>query len=640
MGSPPAFAFDTSGLPGLGAYLLVYPEQVDCDVIDEPTYAMVVNFVSATVVSVTTQGNLSFTFDVSSSILAFQRVSVEEYGHVAALGSYVRKAVLLRHRGVYHYGQVRGYDFGSGTLSVRTSIGLLNIEPASLVPVDAPLAMLLFEYNFPAGSVTTQALDAMHDLITLRIVGDAAAGVVAVNDVAEALNGFAPEPGSLVLEWCDPGTGIVAQCGLDHVMRYVCYDGCAVPNNVVLGSNFCDDPAHRPNPDRTRDDAEDFLSPRIKYNGKRRHDRITPPSSKGDTPTLDAFGDLDELLRLHAGMSERLRAAPDLRDYMGAQLAVSDPKPNKFTFDPSAGQQLVFKAMYARPLHQARAICLLEKWAANTRIGFLAYPALLVRLYDFRFGFGGLSIAHFCPRTAADLVSLHGSASIDMSNFSPHTAKLPGPDPVESLSDLRSCVDKLQEFFFENGSPHAHHLMSLTSKFLQEFSTSASSTKRHLKCIVTWINQTFQLYRYELSQDLESPNGYSNRHKKIYLRLNKRHPDLQEEFHEIDGEKDEPCLQPGASAEVTAPKKPRKEDDPKAPREVPSWYASIPRTKGGKSLCARFLSVKGCPSAVQGKCMSSNRVHAWPTKPLDDALVAAITKQWGSLHASVPTRSA
>ena len=170
---------------------------------------------------------------------------------------------------------------------------------------------------------------------------------------------------------------------------------------------------------------------------------------------------------------------------MGVQTAAPEAKPNKYSFDPSASQQLVFKAMYNQDIGRARTSSLLGRWAANTKIGFLAYPALLNRVYDFRFGFGGLSIAHFCPRTPADLISLHGSTTIDMSNFSQHTAKLLAPDKVESLSDLRSCVGKLHEFFNENGSPLARHLLSATTKFLEGFSTSVASTQRYLPCLVT-----------------------------------------------------------------------------------------------------------------------------------------------------------
>ena len=63
--------FNANGLPAVGAYLLVYPEQVDCGAIDEPTYAVVDHHVSPTKVTVTLRGNLAFTFDASSAILAF-----------------------------------------------------------------------------------------------------------------------------------------------------------------------------------------------------------------------------------------------------------------------------------------------------------------------------------------------------------------------------------------------------------------------------------------------------------------------------------------------------------------------------------------------------------------------------------------
>ena len=100
-----------------------------------------------TEITVTSRGNLAFTFDASSARLAFQRVSAEEYAHSDLLGTYVRKAVLLRHNGVYYYGQVRSYNFTAGTLNVRTSIGPIDAPLLAVVPVDAPLVMLLFEHK-------------------------------------------------------------------------------------------------------------------------------------------------------------------------------------------------------------------------------------------------------------------------------------------------------------------------------------------------------------------------------------------------------------------------------------------------------------------------------------------------------------
>jgi len=44
----------------------VNPEQVDCGTIDEPTYAVVVHHVSPTEVTVTSRGNMAFTFNAST----------------------------------------------------------------------------------------------------------------------------------------------------------------------------------------------------------------------------------------------------------------------------------------------------------------------------------------------------------------------------------------------------------------------------------------------------------------------------------------------------------------------------------------------------------------------------------------------
>jgi len=640
MASPPAFAFDTAGLPDLGSYLLVYPEQVVNGLAEDFSYAEVVDYVSDTVLTVTTRGNLSFTYDVSSAALGFQRVSQEEYNDPAELGTYLRKAVLVRVNRMHYYRLGRSYAFASSTLNVRTSRGATDCGVMEVVSVEAPLAMLLFHQDIPMGAMFNGEMQAMHELIITRLVRDPSLGVAVVSTVAEALEGFAPVPAVLILEWCDPCSGMVALCGLDNVMRLVRYAGLPVPSGVSVGANFCDDPAHRPKTAGACDD-EDFLSPNIKYTWKRRTDRDGHSTRKGNATSQVSFDDLDELLAAHRDTADGRRDIPGLEEHMGAQVTVPDAKPNKYTFDPSPSQRLAFKAMYSHRLPPGRVMSLLRKWAANTRIGFIAYPALLVRLYDFQFGYtGGLSVAHFRPRTAADLVALHQATEIDMSNFSEHTSKLPKADTVETLADLRACVNKLQEFFTENGSPLARHLVAATVKFLEDFSTSSSSTQRNLKSIVVWIDQTYQLYRYELGQDLERPHGYGNRHKTIYARLDKRHPDLQDVFRENDSDKvDTLCSKRGHDDDAKKAKR-QKQDANGNDRDAASkdWFGLVPKAANGKTICARFLSNKGCPSTIKGKCDNQHRVHVWPTQPLDDALIGVITKLWGGVNPLVPKR--
>ena len=83
--------------------------------------------------------------------------------------------------------------------------------------------------------------------------------------------------------------------------------------------------------------------------------------------------------------------------------------------------------------------------------------------------------------------------------------------------------------------------------------------------------------------------------------------------------------------------KDRKDGDTKgAERDTPRWFTLVPKAANSKPRCARYLSTKGCPSTRKGKCTNDDRIHAWPTKLLDDAVTAAITKHWGGVNDSVP----
>ena len=129
-----------------------------------------------------------------------------------------------------------------------------------------------------------------------------------------------------------------------------------------------------------------------------------------------------------------------------------------------------------------------------------------------------------------------------------------------------------------------------------------ASTQRYLPCLVTWIDQTFQQFRYGLSQDLENPLGYGNQHKKAYLRLDKRHPDLQDDFREIDAKNVARSLKRESDDDNPKRKRQRKDDDAKgAERDTPQWFTLMPKAANGKPRCARYLLNKGCPSTRKGK---------------------------------------
>ena len=131
------------------------------------------------------------------------------------------------------------------------------------------------------------------------IIGDATTDDVAITDLEQILEGLAPIPTQDWVEWCDPATGTVHKCSLDHVICFIHYDKKEVPDGVSLGECFCDDPALRPVPatgSAGPADASvgpDIMSPFLPYALSRRPDNrvanagdaLAAPTGNGPAPT-------------------------------------------------------------------------------------------------------------------------------------------------------------------------------------------------------------------------------------------------------------------------------------------------------------------------------------------------------------------
>jgi len=164
------------------------------------------------------------------------------------IGSWVRMEVVCNIDGKLVYGQVRDYNYKADTLAVQTSHGMVDYAQEHMVNVDGALAMLLYESKVPSAEMSIVEMRKNHVLIVERILGDSATGVEPISAFDDILEGIARVPTVEWVEWCEPLTGCVVKCGLDHVVRFMRYHNQDVPDDLILGSSFCDDPVMRAKP--------------------------------------------------------------------------------------------------------------------------------------------------------------------------------------------------------------------------------------------------------------------------------------------------------------------------------------------------------------------------------------------------------
>ena len=280
-----------------GTSLLVFPEQfVDPQEWVIPVYAKVTQVLGDDTYMVETKARgvrrPSVSRRVSAAVSELKQVSGTENSRLN-IGSWLRSAVICIYDNKYVYGQVRDYDFKASSLSVKTAVGVLDCTQDNLCVVDGAMAMLLYTSSgvLQVGS-TAADVRKSHLTIVERIMGGVS--VSTTSDLNEILQGFCAAPSDTCIEWCDPLTGIVANCGLDHVVLFLRYNNQAVPDGVIIGASFCDDPSMRLeqlDDDVARaaidqllargeeevkggsDNKEDFLSPNMTFGWSCRPDR-------------------------------------------------------------------------------------------------------------------------------------------------------------------------------------------------------------------------------------------------------------------------------------------------------------------------------------------------------------------------------
>ena len=630
----------------LGEFVLLMPEDIPNRVLSHVAYAEVLT-VSDSLVGARTRrtgGSPSqdVTFDARESRPA--RVPKAEF-RGQRTGVWLREAVVTALNGVYRHGQVTGYATQPPTLSITTAGGEIAAPASDCTQIRPEVAMLLWQSALTTRECSLNELLIMH----AEILGSMAPGSYREEEdwLTRVLHDHAPANEEQVVPWTNPLTGARADCSLRHVVAFTCCpDGSDLaPHAMILGAMFCDDPEMRMRPPTPDDDAQ---SPPPSDDGEDDEDgfqafqhevRACLPLPNAPRKKLaPSKSKTDQRVSFGNHTPEGGARSSDLRSRVsyGLDDAFCDPKPSKMDFLPCRRSALIFRALFASALHLATPTNALSDLIADQGLNFLPCPATMVRLYDFRFGIGGLSGRHFRPVNHEARRAWILSTPTDLSNFGT-TAKLPDVDQITTMQDALDCYGNLAKFFTKYGTDVSVGACEAITAFLSQLNLTTTYSAAEMEIIVHHVDMSLQAFQAALTADLT--HGGNTRAAAL-LRL---HDDDRGFVKAMEAH-----LRASVLAMTTAQAKRKQKDSPtadapqkKAKRDPKRREPTSPKMKDadvedllpvhkGRTICMRHLTKQGCWSKVPGECSNEARSHHVPTEPLHPKVILYL-KKWGGL---------
>ncbi|ETP49153.1 hypothetical protein F442_05237 [Phytophthora nicotianae P10297] len=239
---------------------------------------------------------------------------------------------------------------------------------------------------------------------------------------------------------------------------------------------------------------------------------------------------------------------------------------------------------------------------------FVPHPAILSRLYDFLFGVCGLSVLHF---RRFDLTAQQEHANtnhFNARNFSA-SVELPKLTGEPCLGDLKAALGVLGTYCIEFFDGRTRRLNLLKNAVITSRGPKQRYRLSHSGVATCWLR-----IGLPVSTPLTTRRPHISAHGVALFTLpNKRNHQSRAAF----GGK--PYPQP-----------------PTSKRTVPVEVGLVaPREEGGKQLCLRFISKKGCPSTSSTRCTHPWLAHFVPKEKIDPVVKKHVQDKLGGLRSDL-----
>ena len=533
--------------------------------------------------------------------------------------------------------------------------------------------------NEPAGALSRAEVLATHSMVAERVLGSEDGSSQPSRVVADILKDIndADAATDRRCQFTEPSTGLPTAPTVQHVVDYAFYVDAnqAMPDDYPLGESFCLDPSDpgletssRKNNDQEQQEtvAKDanafqrlqdkqppkaiarFLAPKSKVPigsaAAAEHTQtqptlcVDPCSTLALAPAYRHFPSDYELA--HHGYGAITKAAAEQAEVFRL-TARARTRANPFT----SGDDLVeaFRALKkgnnsvvlsdtqlqvhwwatADKHHGLLPMDFLSRVMSATALPFIQHPGTFLHLYDWRFGPGKLSIAHFTPVTDAAQRAWCSANPISSTSF---PANLMPPAAIKVLTSkqhLRSALGGLQSYTSKFNSAVVCDYVNSAVAFMEAVLLMEDLLDSDTPTIQTWLDTRFRDFSSAMTQDVSTWNPELP-HMRERLKLVPEGMTFQALINSVQLARTAPAMKQPTSNNYGS-----SETRSGVPPDV---EAATPRS-GGLPVCLRYLSKKGCPRSVYKHACGHGdfrRRHVEVSR-LDPVVEAFIVKMWGGL---------
>jgi hypothetical protein len=661
------------------SFLHLLPELVEAD-FDQPFYARVLRVEQDEVTFRSLEGGEG---TINRDVAAEHVVTSSEVNK-AGRRSYLRRPVSVKLANAVHYGQVVAVD--GDEVSVQSDGHLFSAPTGSTSLVAPVVALTLQHIQFNCDDWSLSELATIEKTILDRVLGRE--GERSSNKIPEICEGLLleesfPAP-TKMCQWIEPKSGALLRFPLHHAVDFAYYvDGGITPVPRTIGRSFCCPPASQVaqlqvgrgpssvddsnelfDPFQDDDDTEHeqppALSHRLTTDGASTAKRLSEASRHGNQlqqkrrrTALDSDALIVEKLSSDPELLERflhLREngiRPDDADTSSSQEVVKTTSPSvahkkpvvpsKYAFIPREDQATVHERVTSEK-HKGKPVTAFVKGLVRSEhVKFKALPGVSTRIYDLRFGSGGLSIRHFARLTQGDRMAWLASGGSNFDNLSA-TAEFAAATPATSIEEVVDCTKVFLVFARQFCCTAMIVLAERMLEFIEQTLMQVNWSVPELPSLVYWINDLLEDFRSaaEVGDDLGAVLKRCSTDDSLLRDL--MFVKVHRQFESVRAGTETPGTRNGSGKRAaTQSQPPQPRDGQKRLGRIPKDVLkqlpeSVDPASGRKrSLCMRFLSKAGCTNDSDGICPSDHG-HFVP-KTLPKAVKFEIGRRFGGLKA-------
>jgi hypothetical protein len=572
---------------------------------------------------------------LDTSLRPPRTVSAEEATEVQT-GAWMRQAVRTHRSNLHCYGQVTAYRFKDDSVTVTCGHEMFDTPASELSEVAPVVAMLLWNLVIPTSSYSDKEMAQWNDDILSRICGETPGDQQASCDIPTILDGLVEiedmPRGDEVIQWCDPTDGVTKTTSIQHVVDFAHHnrEGATAGSTDLLGETFCSDPLFSDitsPPSDTLGDQHPETQPKVAPRQLLRKRRATPsdflapmqsatsnqPARPGaphrDQPS-DALG--TDLLYPYGRTPSGRPFLPSSATHL--QWWGQKPTPSPSDFNPGYIPRLVHQHTCSTLTATDPPVVVVHGIATSPTLGIVPHPAVVQRLYEFKFQPTGLSVMHMTRVSFLERTRWEDANCDDTTDVHTRHTRLPKAKKAKSVSDIVQALENLHRYTHQFCNEPTSSFVTAAIHCAQAMDTYRLFHEEEMDLVTRWFDDGFQQYYCDVVSDALSRDS-----PRPMRRLDtwKRFDPNSNELRHLDVLISDRVLNRAHSTipVPTTHKRQRTDEGPKGePKSsIPDEVVKALPAKNGLPMCMRYLSQKGCQPDRPGTCASGDRSHFKPT---------------------------